>query len=111
MDYVMPDVQRIGGVTGWLRAAAIAHAYGMEMSSHLFPEYSAHLLAVTPTRHWLEYVDWAAPVVAEPIQIRDGRALISAPPGQRYHLERGRREALRGGLTSQGDHACSSVCS
>jgi mandelate racemase len=81
MDYVMPDVQRIGGVTGWLRAAAIAHAHGMEMSSHLFPEYSAHLLGVTPTRHWLEYVDWAAPVLAEPIQIRAGRALIPARPG------------------------------
>ena len=111
MDYVMPDVQRIGGVTGWLRAAAIAHAYRMEMSSHLFPEYSAHLLGVTPTRHWLEYADWAAPVIAEPLQIRDGRALDLRAPGKRYQLERGRGAALRGGLTSQGDHACSSVCS
>ena len=81
MDYLMPDVQRIGGVTGWQRAAAIAHAHGMEMSSHLFPEYSAHLLGVTPTRHWLEYVDWAAPVLAEPIEIRDGHALIPDRPG------------------------------
>jgi len=76
MDYVMPDLQRIGGVTGWLRAAAITHAYGMEMSSHLFPEYSAHLLAVTPTAHWLEYMDWAVPIVTEPTQIKDGYALI-----------------------------------
>ena len=59
-DYVMPDLERIGGVTGWLRAAALAPAHGIEMSSHLFPEVSAHLLAVTPTCHWLEYVDWAA---------------------------------------------------
>jgi mandelate racemase len=81
MDYVMPDVQRIGGVTGWLRAAAIAHAYGMDMSSHLFPEYSAHLLAVTPTRHWLEYIDWADPILEEPLQIRDGNALIPARSG------------------------------
>ncbi|HET6284820.1 MAG TPA: enolase C-terminal domain-like protein [Polyangia bacterium] len=81
MDYVMPDLQRIGGVTGWLRAAAITQAYGMEMSSHLFPEYSAHLLAVTPTGHWLEYVDWAVPVVAESIQIKDGHALIPNRPG------------------------------
>jgi len=81
MDYVMPDVQRIGGVTGWLRVAAITHAHGMEMSSHLFPEYSAHLLAVTPTAHWLEYMDWAVPIVAEPIQIRDGHALIPDRPG------------------------------
>ena len=81
MDYVMPDLQRIGGVTGWLRAAAITHAYGIEMSSHLFPEYSAHLLAVTPTSHWLEYMDWATAIVAEPLQIKDGHAVIPDRPG------------------------------
>jgi len=80
-DYVMPDVQRIGGVSGWLRAAAIAHAHGTEMSSHLFPEYSAHLLAVTPTCHYLEYVDWAAPVLAEPLEVRDGMAIVPDRPG------------------------------
>jgi mandelate racemase len=81
MDYVMPDLQRIGGVTGWLRAASITQAYGMEMSSHLFPEYSAHLLAVTPTGHWLEYMDWATPIVAEPIQVKDGHIVIPNRPG------------------------------
>jgi mandelate racemase len=81
MDFVMPDVQRIGGVTGWLRAAAITHAYGMETSSHLFPEISAHLLAVTPTCHWLEYMDWAVPVLREPIEVRDGHAMIPDRPG------------------------------
>jgi len=81
LDYVMPDVQRIGGVTGWLRAAALAHAHGIEMSSHLFPEYSCHLLAVTPTCHWLEYVDWAAPVLSDPVQVKDGNVLIPGRPG------------------------------
>jgi mandelate racemase len=80
-DYVMPDVQRIGGVTGWLRAAAIAHAHGMEMSSHLFPEVSCHLLAATPTAHWLEYVDWAMPVVREPLSPVDGHIHIPGRPG------------------------------
>jgi mandelate racemase len=81
LDYVMPDVQRIGGVTGWLRAAALAHAHGIEMSSHLFPEFSCHLLAVTPTCHWLEYVDWAGPVLRQPAQVKDGAVLISDRPG------------------------------
>lgn len=80
-DYFMPDVQRIGGVTGWLRAAGIAHANDMPLSSHLFPEFSSHLLAVTPTRHWLEYVDWANPVLAHPVEIVDGHALVSERPG------------------------------
>jgi len=81
MDFVMPDVQRIGGVTGWLRAAALAQAHGMEMSSHLFPEFSAHLLAVTPTCHWLEYVDWANPVLQQPVTVRDGHVDIPDRPG------------------------------
>jgi mandelate racemase len=80
-EYVMPDVQRIGGVTGWMRAAALAQGAGLEMSSHLFPEASAHLLAVTPTCHWLEYVDWADAILEEPVRIRDGHALPSARPG------------------------------
>ncbi len=80
-DCVMPDLERIGGVTGWQRAAALAAAHGVEMSSHLFPEVSAHLLAATPTAHWLEYVDWAAPILAEPIAVVDGAAVIPERPG------------------------------
>jgi mandelate racemase len=80
-DYVMPDLARIGGVTGWLRAAALADAAGIEMSSHLYPEVSAQLLAVTPTAHFLEYVDWAAPVLVRPLEIADGQALPGEAPG------------------------------
>lgn len=80
-DYVMPDAGRIGGVTGWLNAAGIAAAHGIEMSSHLLPELSAHLLAATPTRHWLEYVDWADKILEEPLQVRDGCAIIPERPG------------------------------
>ena len=80
-DFAMPDAQRIGGVTGWMRAAALAQGAGMEMSSHLFPEVSCHLLAVTPTCHWLEYVDWADPILQEPLRLKDGHALIPDRPG------------------------------
>ena len=80
-DYVMPDLERIGGVTGWQRAAALASAAGIEMSSHIFPEVSAHLLAATPTCHWLEYVDWAAPILAERLRIVDGLAQVPDRPG------------------------------
>jgi mandelate racemase len=80
-DYAMPDFARIGGVSGWLEAAALAQAAGIEMSSHLYPEFSAHLLAATPTCHWLEYVDWASPILEQPIEIRDGQAIIPNRPG------------------------------
>ena len=80
-DRVMPDVERIGGVTGWREAAAIAAEARMPMSSHLFPEVSAHLLAATPTADRLEYVDWAAALLEEPLAIVDGMARASTKPG------------------------------
>jgi len=80
-DYVMPDLQRIGGITGWMRAAALAQAAGIEMSSHLFAEASSQVLPVTPTCHWLEFVDWADPVLAEALRVKDGFVLPSEKPG------------------------------
>ena len=80
-DFVMPDLERIGGVTGWRQAAGLASIHGIEMSSHLFPEVSAHLLAATPTRHWLEFVDWACPLLEQPLRIEDGLAIVSDRPG------------------------------
>jgi mandelate racemase len=80
-DYVMPDVARIGGVTGWLHAAGVAAAHGIEMSSHLMPEISAHLLCATPTAHWLEYVDWADAIIEEPLKIHNGMVLTSERTG------------------------------
>jgi len=80
-DYVMPDAQRIGGVSGWMRAAALAQAVGIEMSSHLFPEASCQLLAATPTCHWLAYVDWADPVLEEPARLKKGCVVVPERPG------------------------------
>jgi mandelate racemase len=94
-DLVMPDLERIGGVTGWLRAGEIARDAGIKVSSHLFPEVSAHLLAVTPTCDWLEYVDWAAPVLEEPIRIVDGNAVIPDRPGNGMEWNRNAVERLR----------------
>ena len=79
--WAMPDAMKIGGVTGWQRAAALAQAAGMPLSSHLFPEVSAHLLAASPTCHWLEHVDWAAPVLAEPVRVVDGCVIAGERPG------------------------------
>jgi mandelate racemase len=71
-DFIMPDLMKVGGVTGWLRVAGQAEAASIPMSSHLFAEASAHVLAVTPTAHWIEYLDLARAIVAEPVEIVDG---------------------------------------
>ena len=80
-DFVMLDVMKIGGVTGWLRADAVAGARGLRVSSHLWPEVSAHLLSASPTRHWLEYSDWWNEAVVDPLEIHGGVAVPSDEAG------------------------------
>lgn len=80
-DFVMPDVMKIGGVTGWLEAASLAKAHGLPVSSHIFPEISAHLLCATPGAHFLEWLDFAGPVLAQPMEIAGGSAFPSDRPG------------------------------
>ncbi|QYO75634.1 enolase C-terminal domain-like protein [Devosia salina] len=80
-DLIMPDVMKIGGMTPWLRAAGLASGHGVPVSSHLFPEASQHLLAAASTRHYLEYVDWAGPVLQEPLRIENGHSVVDRRPG------------------------------
>ncbi len=80
-DYAMPEAMKIGGVTGWLQAAALAQAAGTPVSSHTFPEVSRHLLAATPTCHWLEALDLAGSILQEPVKIENGHAILPSAPG------------------------------
>jgi mandelate racemase len=80
-DFVMPDFMRIGGVTGWLKAAAIAGAGGIPMSTHLYPEVAAQVMRVTETAHWLEWQDWADPILQKPYEIRDSLLHVPDAPG------------------------------
>ncbi|HEX2554908.1 MAG TPA: enolase C-terminal domain-like protein [Microvirga sp.] len=94
-DLVMPDLARIGGVSGWIDAAGAAAASGVGMSSHLMPEVSAHLLAATPTAHWLEYVDWADAILQEPLAIAAGRAVLPDRPGHGMAWDEAKLAKLR----------------
>jgi mandelate racemase len=80
-DYMMPDVMKIGGVTGWMRAAALGEVHGIRLSNHLWPEISAQLLCATPTAHWLEYADWWNPVISAPLRVENGLASVEGVIG------------------------------
>ncbi|MEP1444331.1 MAG: enolase C-terminal domain-like protein, partial [Hyphomicrobiales bacterium] len=83
---IMPDAQKCGGVTGWMRIAKLAEQNNIKVSSHLWPELSAQLLSITPTAHWLEYADWFNPVVREPLKIENGYAIIDGVIGTGIEL-------------------------
>ena len=80
-DMVMPDLMRIGGVTGWMRAVAIAEQYSMAVSSHLMPEISSHLMLATPNRGWLEWTDWLEPILKDPFIVKDGNVIVPNKAG------------------------------
>ena len=80
-DLMMPDVMKIGGVSGWMQAAALGAVHGIRLSNHLFIEVSSQLLCATPTAHWLEYAEWFNPIIAEPLAVVDGCAVPTERPG------------------------------
>ncbi|SAK47287.1 mandelate racemase/muconate lactonizing protein [Caballeronia fortuita] len=86
--FMMPDMMRIGGVSGWLRSVPIAGALGIDVSSHLYPEASAHLLRITETGHWLEWQDWVNPILQAPFELEDGSIHIPDRPGTGVEFDR-----------------------
>jgi mandelate racemase len=80
-DLCMPDLMKIGGVSGWLRALAMAEQHGLPMSSHIFQEFSAHVLAISPTCHYLERMDLAGPILEPTMTFKDGHAQFGNEAG------------------------------
>jgi L-alanine-DL-glutamate epimerase-like enolase superfamily enzyme len=80
-DVLMPDLQRMGGPTEFLRAAALCQAWQQPVSSHLFSETSAHLLAAVPNALILEHMGWWQPLFTEPLSIEGGCVVLSERPG------------------------------
>lgn len=78
-DRAMLDIVKIGGLTEWVRAAGMADSASLPVSSHLYIESSAHALAVTRSTEYLEYLDVAAAILAEPLTVVDGKVAARGP--------------------------------
>ncbi len=80
-DILMPDLQRVGGISGWRQVAAVADVWKLPLASHLFPEMSAHVMAASPTAVLLEYMPWAQPLMGEKMELREGMVEVPMRPG------------------------------
>lgn len=80
-DVLMPDLQRVGGVTEFMRVAHMAAAYDIPVSSHLFSETSVQVLGALSNAIYLEYMPWFAPLYNEVLEFRDGNAIAPERPG------------------------------
>jgi len=94
-DILMPDLQRMGGVTGYLRAVDVCEAYQTPVSSHLFVEVSGHVVAATGHASLLEHMNWWAGLFAEPLPIVDGHVVLSDRPGIGVGLDRNALDRFR----------------
>lgn len=78
-DLAMVDVMKIGGVTGWISAMGQAEAASLPLSNHTFIEPSAHVMAISPTASWFEYLDIAGAVLIERLLPVDGKVTARGP--------------------------------
>ena len=80
-DYLQPDAPRVGGITPFLKVAALAENAGLMLAPHFAMELHIHLAAAYPREPWVEHFEWLEPLFNERIQIKDGRMLVPTRPG------------------------------
>lgn len=80
-DILQPDAPRVGGVTPFLKIAALADEYGLEITPHFVMEIHIHLAAAYPRAPWVEHFEWFEPLFNERLEIRDGRMIVPTRPG------------------------------
>ena len=85
-DVVQPDAPRIGGISQFLKLAALAESRHLEIAPHFAMEIHCHLAAAYPIEPWVEHFDWLDPLFEEHLEIRDGRMWLSDRPGLGFTL-------------------------
>jgi L-talarate/galactarate dehydratase len=80
-DFLQPDAPRVGGITPFLRVAALADHKGVRIAPHFAMELHLHLAAAQPGETWVEHFDWLEPLFEERLELRDGRMVVPDRPG------------------------------
>ncbi len=86
-DIIMIDLQRVGGITEWIRVANMCQAWNIPVASHLFPDFSLHLIAAIPNGLVMEYMPWWDKIYKEPYRVKDGFIEVPKVPGIGLELD------------------------
>ena len=86
-DILMPNLQRVGGITPWLRVASAAAVHGVPIASHVSAEINAHLLCGVPNGLVLEMVPWWPRLFDGELEVRDGHAAPPERPGFGFDID------------------------
>ncbi|MDU0315049.1 mandelate racemase/muconate lactonizing enzyme family protein [Phycicoccus sp. M110.8] len=85
-DIIQPDAPRVGGITPFLRLAALADHAGLQLAPHFAMEIHLHLAACYPREPWVEHFEWLDPLFNERLETRDGRMVVPDRPGLGFTL-------------------------
>ncbi len=80
-DIIQPDAPRVGGITQFLRLAALADERGLGLAPHFAMEIHLHLAAAYPREPWVEHFDWLDPLFNERLETKNGRMIVPDRPG------------------------------
>lgn len=80
-DIIQPDAPRVGGITQFLRLAALADERGLGLAPHFAMEIHLHLAAAYPREPWVEHFDWLDPLFNERLETKNGRMMVPDRPG------------------------------
>ena len=93
-DILMPDLQRVGGVSEFVRVAHMAESHDVPISSHLFPETSLQVLGGLSNSIFLEYMPWFSPLYNEALEFDNGEAIVTERPGWGFTFNRDKVNSL-----------------
>jgi L-alanine-DL-glutamate epimerase-like enolase superfamily enzyme len=97
VSYPEPDVTNCGGITVFMKIAHLAEAYNLPVTSHGAHDVTVHLLAAAPNRSYLEAHGFGLDsYIADPLQIKDGKAIAPDGPGHGIEFDWKGLEALGG---------------
>lgn len=86
-DMIMIDVQKVGGVTEWMRVANMASAFNIPVASHVFDDISFHLVGAIPNGIYCEYMPFYDKIFKEPPEVKDGFVEIPPLPGTGWEID------------------------
>ncbi|SIO12166.1 mandelate racemase/muconate lactonizing enzyme family protein [Vannielia litorea] len=96
ISYPEPDVTGCGGVTGFMKIAALAEAHHLPVTSHGAHDVTVHLLAAAPNRSYLEMHSFGLnDYIETPLTVVEGHVTAPETPGHGVAFDWDKLEACR----------------
>jgi L-alanine-DL-glutamate epimerase-like enolase superfamily enzyme len=86
-DVVIIDLGRIGGITPWRRAAAVAQGFRVPVCGHVIPEIHVHLLSAIPHGYLVENVPRSEAILQTMPALDNGSLVAPSGPGLGIDLD------------------------